>query len=101
MPLTLELLPSPILIAPMTQDFGSVDLFVTSSVPLVVSNAGSGTLSGSVQNIVSPFFIDGSADLFIPASSNVTLNTYFISDTEGDFLQPVCFSLYAEIKQSA
>jgi len=89
MPLTMELLPSPIISAPMTQDFGSVDLFITSSVPLVVGNTGVGILTGAVQDIVSPFFISGETNFFIPASSNITLNTHFVSDVEGDFSQNV------------
>jgi len=89
LPLTMDIIPSPIISAPMTQDFGSVDLFITSSVPLVVGNVGVGVLSGAVQDIVSPFFISGETNYFIPASSNITLNTHFVSDVEGDFSQNV------------
>ena len=89
LPLNMDILPSPIISVTLTQDFGSVDLYVTSSVPLVVGNIGIGVLSGSVFNVSSPFFISGETNYFIPASSNITLNTYFVSDSEGDFLHNV------------
>ena len=89
LPLTMELLQSPILTAPMTQDFGSVDLFITSSVPLLVGNTGAGILTGNIQNIASPFFISGDTNYFIPASSNILLSTFFVPEIEGDFLQNI------------
>ncbi len=89
MPLTMELLSIPILTAPMTQDFGDVELYITSSVPLIVGNAGAGVLTGAVQSIASPFFISGDTNYFIPAYSNSTLSTFFVSEVEGDFIQNV------------
>jgi len=80
---------SPLLTAPVTQDFGSVELYMTSSVPLIVGNAGGGVLTGAVQNIFSPFFISGEINYFIPASSNIMLNTFFVPEAEGDFSQSV------------
>jgi len=73
----------------VTQDFGSVELYMTSSVPLIVGNAGGGVLTGAVQNIFSPFFISGETNYFIPASSNIMLNTFFVPEAEGDFSQSV------------
>jgi len=73
----------------MTQDFGDVELYITSSVPLIVGNAGAGVLTGAVQSIASPFFISGDTNYFIPAYSNSTLSTFFVSEVEGDFIQNV------------
>ncbi len=89
LPLTMVLLPSPIISATITQNFGSVDLFVTSSVPLLVGNTGAGILTGNIQNIASPFFISGDTNYFIPASSNILLSTFFVPEVEGDFLQNI------------
>ena len=82
----------PLLSVVTTQDFGSVEMYVTSSVPLIVGNAGGGVLTGTVQNLASPFFVSGDSNYFIQASSNITLNTYFVSDVEGNFSQNVVLS---------
>ena len=87
--LAMEILQSPIISAPMTQDFGEVELYFTSSVPLIIENSGAGTLTGNVQNISSPFFVAERSNYFIQAGSNITLNTFFVSDVEGDFSQNV------------
>jgi len=79
----------PYLSAPMTQDFGEVELYVTSAVPLVVENIGGGVLTGALQTIFSPFFVSGDTNYFINSLSNITLNTFFVSDVEGDFLQEI------------
>ncbi len=92
LPLTLELLPSPILTVPMTQNFGEVEMYFTSSVPLIVGNTGVGVLTGTVQNLAAPFFVAGDSNYFIQASSNITLNTFFVSDVEGNFSQNVLLS---------
>ena len=92
LPLTMNILPTPILAAPMTQDFGEVELCITSSVSLIIGNTGVGVLTGSVINIASPFFISGESNYFIQPSSTISLNTLFVPEAEGDFSQNVHFT---------
>jgi len=82
----------PLLSVVATQDFGSVEMYVTSSVPLIVGNSGGGILAGAVQNISSPFFINGDTNYSVVASSFEMLDTYFVSDVEGDFEQNILLS---------